>query len=58
MMGSFVGKENQYIELVKVLYFKLVTIDKQRPAFPHKVWGLNRQPQKRVLPPHHCGKIY
>ena len=38
-MGSFVGKQNQYIQLVKVLYCKLPTIGKQLPTFPHKVWG-------------------
>ena len=38
-MGSFVGRGNQYIQLVKVLYCKLPTIDKQLPAT--KVQGLN-----------------
>ena len=33
-MGSFTGRENQYIQLVKVLYCKLPTNDKQLPAFP------------------------
>ena len=32
-MGSFTGRENQYIQLVKVLYCKLLTKDKQPPAF-------------------------
>ena len=36
IMGSFVGRGNQYIQLVKVLYCKLLTIDKQMPTFPHK----------------------
>ena len=40
-MGSFMGRGNQYIQLVKVLYCKLLPIGKQLPAFPHKVWGLN-----------------
>ena len=40
-MGSFVGRENQYIQLVKVLYCKLPTISKQLLTFPHKVRGLN-----------------
>ena len=35
--GSFVGRENQYIQLVKVLYCKLPTNGKQLPAFPHEV---------------------
>ena len=40
-IGSSVGTGNQYIQLVKVLYCKLLTIGKQLLAFPHKVWGLN-----------------
>ena len=40
MMGSSVGRGNQYIQLVKVLEFKSLTIDKQQPTFPHKVWGV------------------
>ena len=41
MTGSFeVSKEeNQYIQLVKVLYCKLPTIGKQLPIFLHKVRG-------------------
>ena len=31
-MGSFVGRGNQYIQLVKVLYCKLPTIGKQLPT--------------------------
>ena len=31
--GSFMGRGNQYIELVKVLYCKLPTNGKQLPAF-------------------------
>ena len=33
-MGSFVGRGNQYIQLVKVLYCKLSTTGKQLPTFP------------------------
>ena len=44
-MLSFVGRGNQYIQLVKVLYCKLSTISEQLPTFPHKVCGLNHQPQ-------------
>ena len=40
-MGSFVGRENQYMQLVKVLYCKLLTIGKQLPIF----WGLGFAPQ-------------
>ena len=36
--GSFVGRGNQYIQLVKVLYCKLLTIGKQLPTFAHKVF--------------------
>ena len=43
MMGSLVDRGNQYIQLVKVLYCKLPTIDKQLPTFPHRVWRLNCQ---------------
>ena len=53
---SFIGRGNKYIQLVKVLYCKLSTIDKQLPTFPHKVSGLNGQPQRwevSVLPLHH-----
>ena len=56
--GSFVGRGNQYIQLVKVLYYKLPTIGKQLPTFPHKVQGLNRRPQRwevSVSPLHHHG---
>ena len=31
MMDSFVGRGNQYIQLVKILYCKLLTIGKQLP---------------------------
>ena len=39
-IGSFEGRENQYTQLVKVLYCKLLTIDKKLPPFPHKILGL------------------
>ena len=35
--GSCKGRGNQYIQLVKVLYYKLPTISKQLPAFPLEV---------------------
>ena len=38
------GGENQYIQLVKVLYCKLPTIGKQLPTFPHKVQHLSHRP--------------
>ena len=36
-MGSWKGRGNKYILLVKVLYCKLPTNDKQLPAFPIEV---------------------
>ena len=45
----FMGRGNQYIQLVKVLYCKLPTIGKQLPSFPHGVQVLNCRPQS-VLP--------
>ena len=42
MMGSFVGRGNKYIQLVKVLCCKVPAIGKQLPTFPYKVRGLNR----------------
>ena len=45
-MGSFVGRGNQYIQLVKVLYCKVLTIGNQLPTFPHKVRDLNHRPQR------------
>ena len=41
MKGNFVSRGNQYIQLVKVMYSKLLTIGKQPPTSPHKVQGLN-----------------
>ena len=35
--GSFMGRGNQYIQLVKVLYCKLPTNRKQLPVFPLEV---------------------
>ena len=40
--GSFMGRGNQYILLVKVLYGKLLTNSKQLPAFPHIGPGIER----------------
>ena len=44
--GSFEGRGNRYIQLVKVLNCKLLTIGKELPTFPHRVRGLNRRPQR------------
>ena len=35
--GSWKGRGNQYIQLVKILYFKLLTKGKQLPPFPLEV---------------------
>ena len=45
-MGSWKGRGNQYIQLVKVLYCKLLTNGKQLPAFPLEVG--NRTPTSEV----------
>ena len=37
MMGSIVGRGNQYIQLVKVLYCKPPIISKKLPTLPRKV---------------------
>ena len=57
--GSWKGRGNQYIQLVKVLYWKLPTNGKQQPAFPLEVEpGFELRSQKcemRVLPLSHRG---
>ena len=59
--GSWKGRGNQYIQLVKVLYCKLPTNGKQLPAFPlEAVPGNEPQPQRweaRVLPLCHHGPL-
>ena len=59
--GSFMGRGNQYMQLVKVLYSKLPTNSKQLPAFPLEV-RLGTEPQSqrweaRVLPLCHRGPL-
>ena len=58
-MGSWKGRGNQYIQLVKVLYCKLLTDGKLLPAFPlEAVPGTKPWPQRwesRVLPLCHRG---
>ena len=44
--GTFMGRGNQYTQLVKVLYCKLPTIGKQLPIFPHRDQSLNHRPQR------------
>ena len=60
--GSWKGRGNQYIQLVKALYCKLPTNGKQLPAFPlEAVPGTEPQPQRweaRVLPLCHRGPLY
>ena len=59
MMGSFMGRGNQYIQLVKLLYYKLPTNGKQLPRFPLEVGpGIELRSQwweVRVLSLCHCG---
>ena len=62
-MGSWKGRGNQYIQLVRVLYCKLPTNGKQLPAFPlEAVPGTEPWPQRweaRVLPLCHRGpRVY
>ena len=47
-MGSWKGRGNQYIQLVKVLYCKLSTNGKQLPAFPTSGRAVNRTPASEV----------
>ena len=55
--GSWKGRGNQYIQLVRVLYCKLPTNGKQLPAFPLEAGpGTEPRPQRweaRVLPLRH-----
>ena len=57
-MGSFMGRGNQYIQLVKVLYCKLPTIGEQLPAFlSHRVLSLTRRPQRKEVNVYHCATV-
>ena len=62
MTGSFVGRGNQYIQLVsRFLYCKQPTIGEQLPTFPHKVQGLNQRCHRwegSVLPLCHYGPLF
>ena len=61
MKSSFMGRGNQYIQLIKVLYCKLPTIGKKLPSFQHRVLGLNSRPQRweaSVLPLYHHGPTF
>ena len=42
MTGGFVGRGNQYMQLVKVLYCKLPAVDKKATSFPRS--GLEFEP--------------
>ena len=44
--GSFIGRGNQYVQLVKVLYCKRPIISKILLSFPHGVGGFNCRPQR------------
>ena len=53
--GSWKGRGNQYIQLVRVLYCKLPTNGKQLPAFPLEAIPRPQRWEARVLPLCHCG---
>ena len=60
MIGCLMGRGNQYIQLVNILYCELPTIGKQLLTFAHRVQGLNWRPQRwevSVLPLYHRGSI-
>ena len=48
MTGSWKGRGNLYIQLVKVLYCKLPTNSKQLPGFPLEAVPGNRTPASEV----------
>ena len=59
-MGSFMGRGNQDIQLVKFLYYKLPTNGKKLPPPSHSVRGLNHQLQRwdaSVLPLYNHGPL-
>ena len=62
MTGSWKGRGNQYIQIVRVLYCKLPTNGKKLPAFPlEAVPGTEPRPQRweaRVLPLCHHGPLW
>ena len=59
MTGSWKDRGNQYIQLIKILYSKLLTNGKQPPAFPLEARpGTESRPKRweaRVLPLCHHG---
>ena len=60
--GSWKGRENQYIQFIRVLYCKLLTNVKQLPAFPLEAVpriepGLQRW-EAKVLPLCHRGPLH
>ena len=61
MVGSWQGRGNQYIQLVKVLYCKLPTNGKQLPTFPLEAWLgfklLSQRWEARALPLCHRGPL-
>ena len=56
--GSFTGRGNQYIQLVKVVYYKLPTNGKQLPAFPLDlfIWGFTSP--STLYRSYHDGEFY
>ena len=61
MTGSWMGRGNQYIQFVRVVYCKLPANSKQLSVFPlEAVLGTEPWPQRweaRVLPLCHCGPL-
>ena len=45
-MDNCMCRGNQYMQLVKVLYIKLMAICTKLPTFPNRVWELNHRPQR------------
>ena len=57
MTGHFMGKGNQYIQLVKVLYCKLLSIGKQLPTFPNNIQGLTTDLRGGRPVSYHCATM-
>ena len=47
-MRSWNGRGNQYIQLIRVLYSKLLTNSKQLPAFPLEAMPGTEPPQQAI----------
>ena len=56
-MGSFIGRGNQFIQLVKVLYCKLVVIGKKNTNFPTYGPGFTLQNSDGRQVCYHCATV-